>query len=68
MDVDNRKVYGDTSITDGLVYCGFSNSFILMAASLIVFKQLAKTQALNTWACCAFGNVFLYTHVDDRIK
>ena len=49
MDFDNRKVYGDTSITDGLVICHFSFFFfyllkVVFVTFLIFFHSCAPNQ------------------------
>ena len=44
MDLDNRKVYGDTSITDGLVLVYFSNNVLYFAIICCLFFESGKTR------------------------
>ena len=44
MDFDNRKVYGDTSITDGLVL-GANYGFILLQADCTPLSWTASPEA-----------------------
>ena len=53
MDFDNRKVYGDTSITDGLVYLLTASLLDKKSAvALLVLQKKfvqSKTAAIQFW-------------------
>ena len=55
MDFDEPKIYGDTSITDGLVcsqYTVFENFWYKTWSGAIMFPILAQNQQRN---CVTFG-------------
>ena len=51
MDFDNPKVYGDTFISDGLVYDGFSKviiSYVFDATKLDSRKERQQSDCMQT--------------------
>ena len=66
MDFDKPKVYGDTSITDGLVFFAMAFFGTYGLWPLILVLAVVSAKRLDHWVYCVVGNFYSIVIADVR--